>query len=201
MLPVQAEHRGVACAGKGRRAAGAAARPGSRDPLRRAVLRAAGSLARHLAGVPEGARACRAGAGRTQRGCRVWARLCGDDSTRGRAFKELGFDSLDGGRAAQPVRRLRPGCGCRLVGVRLSDRRQRWPSCCWAESEMGLVPVLRCAATASRSVDEPIAIVGMGCRYPGGVSRRRSCGSLVARGGDAISAFSDGSRLGFGELV
>uniref|UniRef100_UPI00035D5F22 beta-ketoacyl synthase N-terminal-like domain-containing protein n=1 Tax=Nocardiopsis valliformis TaxID=239974 RepID=UPI00035D5F22 len=37
--------------------------------------------------------------------------------------------------------------------------------------------------------DEPIAIIGMGCRYPGGVGNPGDLWNLVAEGGDAITEF------------
>ncbi|MBY8854405.1 hypothetical protein K7G98_41665, partial [Saccharothrix sp. MB29] len=43
------------------------------------------------------------------------------------------------------------------------------------------------AAVADRVSDEPIAIVGMSCRYPGGVRSPEDLWRLVAAGGEGIS--------------
>ncbi|WP_421111576.1 type I polyketide synthase, partial [Streptomyces sp. NEAU-S77] len=46
-------------------------------------------------------------------------------------------------------------------------------------------------ATAPAADDEPIAVIGMGCRFPGGASTPEELWRLVAEGRDAVGAFPD----------
>ena len=98
----------------------------------------------------------------------------------------LGFDSL---AAVELRNRLGAATGLRLpvgAGVRPSDgdRARRVPA--------GGGDRERASPVAGQSPavgDEPIAIVGMGCRYPGGVRSPEELWELVAAGGDAITEF------------
>jgi acyl transferase domain-containing protein/acyl carrier protein len=108
------------------------------------------------------------------------------------AFRELGFDSL---MAVELRNRLQTATGLRLPPTLAFDH----PSpAVLAAHLLGELTGVRIAAAAQRpAIDprapgEPIAIVGMGCRYPG---LAHSAGSpqelweLVQAGADAISGF------------
>ena len=104
-----------------------------------------------------------------------------------RSFKEMGFDSL---AAVELRNRLDALSGLRLSATVVFD----YPNAAalagylleLASGEIrGYVPVL----PTRRTVEEPVAIVGMSCRYPGGVSSPEELWQLVAGGVDAISPF------------
>jgi len=107
---------------------------------------------------------------------------------RERAFRELGFDSLT---AVELRNRLNEALGMRLPVTLVFDH----------PTPVALARHLLAAATGSGAArmtatarvagagDEPIAIVAMACRYPGGVESPEDLWRLVAGGVDAVSAF------------
>ncbi|MFC5184937.1 type I polyketide synthase [Actinomadura harenae] len=123
------------------------------------------------------------------------AAVLGFDDTRGlapdRAFRDMGFDSLT---AVELRNRLVAATGLRLASTLVFEHPS--PSEMAAHlldellgasdesaAEEGAVPAPRAQA------DEPIAIVGMACRFPGGAASPEDLWRLVADGVDAISEF------------
>ncbi len=158
-----------------------------RTPARRTSRGTGASLARRLEGVSgEERRRVVLGVVRGE-----VAAVLGYDSPEAvdvrRAFKELGFDSL---LAVELRNRLQAATGLRLPATLVFDYPTPEALAVHLLSEVDGVRI-ESASPAARTaqLDEPIAIVGMSCRYPGGVRSPQELWGLLAGGVDAIAPF------------
>ncbi|XXJ62063.1 type I polyketide synthase [Embleya sp. MST-111070] len=106
-----------------------------------------------------------------------------------RAFRDLGFDSLT---AVELRDRLATRTGLPLPVSAVFDHPSATALATFlcAELDGGRRQTsLSIPAVARASADEPIAIVGMACRFPGGIGSPEDLWRLVADGGDAIGPF------------
>ncbi|GAA3548250.1 hypothetical protein GCM10022222_34810 [Amycolatopsis ultiminotia] len=105
-----------------------------------------------------------------------------------RAFKELGFDSL----AAVELRNLLgTATGLSLPATLIFDHPTAKAVADFVQGKL-LGAVTKTPATTARtnvSMQEPIAIVGMACRYPGGVRSPEDLWQLLVDEVDAVSGF------------
>ncbi|MFE1914542.1 type I polyketide synthase, partial [Streptomyces anandii] len=115
-----------------------------------------------------------------------------------RPFLELGFDSL---AAVDLHSRLTAATGLRLPVTLAFDHPTPAALARLLRTEiLGIAPGTgdtgpdtdAAVALAAAAHDEPIAIVGMGCRFPGGVHSPEDLWQLAVSGTDAISEFPNG---------
>jgi polyene macrolide polyketide synthase len=174
----------------------AQARSGLLAPLMRELVQvpvagtaplAGGSLARRLASLDERDRR----AGVLDFVCGQVASVLGYPSGSAidpsRAFKELGFDSL---LAVELRNRLSAAFERQLSTTLVFDYPTVEELTGYLIEQILDVPRAKPARRpVAQFTQEPLAIVGMGCRYPGGVRSPQELWDLLRSGGDAVSVF------------
>ncbi|MFF1280474.1 SDR family NAD(P)-dependent oxidoreductase [Streptomyces sp. NPDC058299] len=105
-----------------------------------------------------------------------------------RSFREVGFDSLT---AVELRNRLGTAVGLRLPATLVFDHPDAGALVGHLRTELFGAQAETAAEVPvrGREADEPVAIVAMACRYPGGVSTPEELWRLLADGGDGIGAF------------
>ncbi|MGW4327977.1 type I polyketide synthase [Nocardia sp. NPDC004573] len=157
-------------------------------PVRRRRATVEGPLAPRLFAVPE-----------PERDALVWrvvaeqtAAILGYESPEAvpadLPFTAFGFDSLSG---VQLRDRLSAATGLALPATLMFDHPTPTAVARLVRARLeGVDPAAPRAVRRTRS-DEPIAIVGIGCRFPGGVGSAEDLWRLVASGTDAITPFPE----------
>ncbi|WP_203843811.1 type I polyketide synthase [Winogradskya humida] len=118
----------------------------------------------------------------------VLGHASGDAISAMRAFKDAGFDSLT---AMELRTRLSEATGVALPATAVFDYPTAAVLAAHLRTELsGAVAAGPVApATTAPAYDEPIAIVSMACRFPGGVSSPEDLWRMLLAGGDGVGEF------------
>jgi acyl transferase domain-containing protein/D-arabinose 1-dehydrogenase-like Zn-dependent alcohol dehydrogenase/acyl carrier protein len=156
---------------------------------RRHVSKASGSLARRVAAAAEDEREGIVLDVVRGEVANVLGHPSGATIGAQQSFSELGFDSL---MAVELRNRLGRATGLRLSTTLVFD----YPSPAGLAAHLAkeisgvqLPSVASIMSSVPASADDPVAIVGMSCRYPGGVRSPEDLWELLVSGADAISSF------------
>ncbi|MFF7373269.1 SDR family NAD(P)-dependent oxidoreductase [Streptomyces tricolor] len=103
-----------------------------------------------------------------------------------RSFREAGFDSLT---AVELRNRLGDAVGLRLPATLVFDYPDAGALVGHLRTELFGAEAEAAPEAVVQGADEPVAIVAMACRYPGGVGTPEELWRLLADGGDGIGAF------------
>ncbi len=155
-----------------------------RVPARREAQR--GSLGRLLAETPEAEREGVVLELVRNNAAAVLGHASAQEIEPNRAFQEMGLDSLG---AVELRNRLGGATGIDIGATVAFDYPNATALADHLLAEATASGAAKRVALRAQASDEPIAIVGMACRYPGGIASPADLWQLVAEGRDGISEF------------